>query len=106
MATDNLRRLILEDHKNSNSWQKTGEHFGINKATARLLSLGREPGNKVRLQLGLPPERYPTVIPLYGVVPPGTQVIAARQCVCSKWFIPNTATRRKCFECNAPRNRK
>lgn len=95
---------IAKNHAETKSWKITGDLFGVSKAAARRIAMGIDPGEHVRKQLKMSNVAYVIAIN-GGIVPPGTQVIAARQCECGKWFIPNTATRRKCFECNAPRSK-
>jgi hypothetical protein len=99
---DIIRLDILENHQMTKSWKITGDLFGINKASARLIAVGRDPGDNVQKQLKLSTLAY--VIAIDGCeVPPGSQVIGARQCGCGKWFIANSGKRVKCYECNKPR---
>jgi hypothetical protein len=53
-SLDQIRDGIRETHKITKSWRKAGEPFGLNPASARLLAMGHEPGEKLRQQLGLP----------------------------------------------------
>jgi hypothetical protein len=50
---EKIRSDMQEHHAMSKSWQKTGEAFNVNKAMARLLANGYNPGKKVRIQLHL-----------------------------------------------------
>lgn len=76
----------------------TGEAFGVNKAMARLLANGYNPGKKIRQILNLPD--VAEVVVVFGVVPNGTQAIKADQCPCGQWFISNHPRRKKCFKCS------
>jgi hypothetical protein len=50
---EQLRTNMALYYSSVKSWQKTGEKFGVNKAMARLIVNGYNPGKKVRKQLGL-----------------------------------------------------
>ena len=47
--SDVLRRI----HRETKSWQVTGQYFHLNKATARLIAKGYRPGVKVSRLLGV-----------------------------------------------------
>lgn len=70
----------------------------MNPAMARLIAQGYLPGKKVRGLLGLPPES--SVVVMAGDVPAGSQALAAMQCGCGQWFIPNHPRRKRCFVCS------
>lgn len=81
------------------SWRRVGERFGLNPATARLIAKGREPGHKVRKQLGLP--IFSTVVVITGEpIPAGTQVITAALCACGQWYVSNSGNRTHCYICS------
>ena len=103
---EQLCREMQNKHTEVHSWQKVGDCYGINKATARLVANGYEPGKKVRRLLGLPEEARVNVVVIYGEVPPGAQVISAQLCIaCRRAFIPNHPRRKRCFICSPFRRR-
>lgn len=59
--------------------------------------------DKWRVRLGLPIEGRVQVI--FGMVPDGSQVIAADQCECGQWYVSNHPARHKCFICSPFRRR-
>lgn len=102
-----LRCTIQAMYAEVKSWQKVGEAYGINKAMARLIANGYQPGNKVRKIFGLPPVHGCVVIAMGQEIPLDVQIIGfARVCKCGTWFIPNTPTRKKCFICSPFRRGK
>lgn len=102
---DHLRIDMQEIHARTQSWQKVGDCYGINKALARLIANGYEPGRKARKILGLP--AYAEVIVISGEeLPAGAQVISASFCrACGRPFISNHPRRKKCFICGPYRKR-
>lgn len=99
---DVLRLEIQQGRSAGKTWQTIGDEYGINRAMARLLGLGYEPGKKVRAELGLPPSSVVVVIG-GGIVPNGAQTIRALQCACGQWYIPNHPLRSHCFICRPAR---
>jgi hypothetical protein len=81
------------------TWQAIADDYGINRAMARLLARGYQPGKKMRGVLGLAPS-VTVIIIGDGLVPAGSQTIRAVQCSCGQWFIPNTPNRTFCFVCH------
>jgi hypothetical protein len=55
---DIIRLDILENHQMTKSWKITGDLFGINKASARLIAMGRDPGDNVRDMFERGRDRY------------------------------------------------
>ena len=96
---EQLSTRILEHHASTQSWDKTGIEFGLNKAMARLIATGYKPGKKIRKVLGLP-DFASVVIVGVGDVPPGTQVIKADKCACGMWYVSNSPRRKRCFICS------
>jgi hypothetical protein len=100
MMTLDVLRLEIKNKRfvGQMTWQKIAEGYGINRAMARLIALGYEPGKKVRNTLNLTPSA--TVIVFgEGDVPDGSQTIRAAQCDCGQWFISNHPRRKHCFLC-------
>jgi hypothetical protein len=54
-----LKQDISQDHLQTKSWKKTGDKFGLNKATARLIANGKRPGKRIKEILHI--ERKPQV---------------------------------------------
>lgn len=93
-------------HCATQSWQKVGNKYGINKALARLIANGYQPGAKIRAVLGLPEHRQ--VIAVAGeIVHPDALTIGSKLCIdCGRAFIPNHPRRKRCFICSPFRKRK
>lgn len=104
ITLEHLRVEINQKYAQNQSWQKTCESYGINKAMARMIALGYQPGKKIRKVLDLP--EIAQVIALAGSVPNGTQVIMASRCECGQYFVSNHPRRQKCFICSPYRKRK
>jgi hypothetical protein len=62
---------LRETHEINKSWEITSEPYGINKAMARLIANGYQPGNKIRARLGLCTLAPAPICPVHGVVHPG-----------------------------------
>jgi hypothetical protein len=101
---EQLSREIREDHEITKSWRKTAYKYGIFPSMARMISLGYEPGPRIRAKLGLP--QIANVVVVEGVVPAGSQSIAAQQCPCGQWFISNHPRRKRCFVCSPYRKKR
>lgn len=96
---DQIYTHIENGLKSAKSYRAVGRELGIQPSMVRLLEHGYKPGNKVRLQLGLPPASE--VVSVTGeVIPDGAQVIGSRQCKCGQWFVPNCPQRRRCYTCS------
>lgn len=95
---DILRGEIKQSRNQGKTWQAIGDDYGVNRAMARLIGLGYQPGKKVRKALGLPPSSVVIVIG-DGDVPDGSQTIRAMQCTCGQWFVANHPRRSHCFIC-------
>jgi hypothetical protein len=107
MMTLDVLRLEIKNKRfvGQMTWQNIAEGYGINRAMARLIALGYEPGKKVRNALNLSPSA--TVIVFgEGDVPDGSQTIRAIQCACGQWFIPNHPARTHCFLCRPARGKR
>jgi hypothetical protein len=97
-ALEQLSCEIREIHETTQSWQKAAEPYGINKAMARLLAMGYNPGKKIRHKLNLP--EMAQVVAMEGEIPDGAQVIKASLCECGQYFISNHPRRKRCFICS------
>ena len=96
-----VRDNIKEWRDAGYSWRDIEElpaYEHISLPTLRRISLGIEPGPKVRKQLGLPPAGEVYYV-LGGEVPEGTLAIRAERCDCGQWYISNHPRRKRCFMC-------
>lgn len=96
---------LQERHKRLNSWRLAADPYPINKAMARMIANGYEPGNRVRRALKIAPIASVVVIG-DGEVPEGAQVISALLCDCGQWFISNHPRRKRCFICSPYKHRE
>lgn len=103
-SLEQLSCEIREIHAGNQSWQKTADNYGINKAMARLLALGYQPGKKMRRKLNLPD--IAQVVAIAGEVPDGALVIKAERCECGQYFISNHPRRKRCFICSPYKGRQ
>lgn len=60
--------------------------------------------DKWRVRLGIPTESRVQVV--FGYVPDGSQVLAADQCECHRWYISNNSARKSCFICSPYRGKR
>jgi hypothetical protein len=105
MTLDTLRQEIKNKrYADQMTWQDIAKDYGVNRAMARLIALGYQPGKKIRNVLKLSPSATVVVFG-DGEVPDGSQTIRAFQCACGQWFIPNHPARTHCFLCR-PSGRK
>jgi hypothetical protein len=102
-----VKSIIYGKIESGKSLRSIANEYGepVTHMDIKRLKEGIEPKNPdKRKALGY--QDYAQVIPVQGEVPPGAQVIGARQCGCGKWFIANSGKRAKCYECTKPRKRK
>jgi hypothetical protein len=105
MMTLDVLRLEIKNKRFTSqmTWQEIAKDYGINRAMARLIALGYQPGKKMRNVLKLSPSATVVVFG-EGQVPDGSQTIRALRCACGQWFIPNHPARKHCFLCHPSRS--
>jgi hypothetical protein len=93
-AQERINRLLATPL----SYITVAASYGVSTGTLWRMGHGIEPrADKARRAFGLP-----------AALGPGTQYAAVRYCKvkgCHKPFIPNTPTRRRCFECRPVRRK-
>lgn len=104
---DELRRLHTVDRMTWREIAALPQYSGIPPGTlCGIVTQGYIPP-KWHHQLGLPTTKV-TLTPVNGTpITPGAQVLDCRECVrCGRAFVPNTAKRRRCYDCTQARRRK
>jgi len=91
------------------TWQAIADNYGPPVTKPIVWRIVNDPDyepkdQRIRFALGL--SITALVVPISGAIPEGTLCLAALQCVCAQWFIPNHPLREKCFVCSPVRKRK